>query len=186
VRPVLGIAAYLLQILAILSLCLAVLPVLYPVVTGLGLSVFLLALLVIGLYPISLKSRGAPGSEIKPSGEFETPADTEPRRFSREWLARQGTTRRAWRAARFSLYAVALVLILYTGMRVHSRLYYEEPLNRELDPLREAFRAGAPTTPLEPETEPEMEMESQKIKANESPMDGGTIDSTKPASDSAQ
>lgn len=139
-RPLLGIAAYLLQILAFLSLCLAVLPVLYPLVTGLGLSVFLLSLLVIALYPVNA---GTPGSEIKPT-EAAAAGSPEPRRFSREWLARRGTTRRAWRAARFSLLAVGLVLILYTAMRLHSRLYYEEPLNRELDPLREAFRAEAP------------------------------------------
>lgn len=144
-RPALGIVAYLLQILAILSLCLAVLPVLYPVVTGLGLSVFLLSLLILGLYPAGST---APGSELKPSPAAEQTAQTtaEPRRFSREWIARRGTTRRAWRAARFSLIAVGLVLVLYTGMRIHSRLFYEEPLNRELDPLREAFRAGAGTT----------------------------------------
>ncbi|MCR9140941.1 MAG: hypothetical protein NXI24_01615 [bacterium] len=165
-RPVLGIAAHLLQILAILSLCLAVLPILYPIVTGLGLSVLLLSLLVLGLYPAAAAS-GAPGSEIKPTGEAAETA-AEPRRFSREWIARRGTTRRAWRAARFSLIAVGLVLILYTGMRIHSRLYYEEPLNRELDPIREAFRAGNPPAKAAPENDSADEIKDSDTGASES------------------
>lgn len=160
VRPALGIAAYVLQILAILSLILAVLPVLYPIVTGLGLFVFLFALVVLGLYPATGFSRGKAGSELKSQPET-TP---EPRRFSRDWIALHGTTRRAWRAARFSLIAVGLVLTLYTAMRIHSRFFYEEPLNRELDPLRETFRQGARTLERDAPTVAEPENTGEESK----------------------
>ena len=143
-RPVLGIAAYALQILACGLLLLALLPVLYPYVSAIGVSIVLLALLILALYPAHAADAGVPTLKREPAAE---PA---PRRFSREWIASRGTTRRAWRAARLSTIAVVIVLVLYTAMRLHSRIYYEEPFNRELDPLRDAFRSAAPALMQDP------------------------------------
>ncbi len=120
-------SAFLLQPIAILSLCLAFIPVLYPLVLSLAALTALLAGVVVALYP-------------RAAGEAPDTAARLPGRFTAEFLRAHGGTRRAMRSLRLSIYASLLSVGLYHGCRGYDQCFYVDSLERDLEPLRRSFR----------------------------------------------
>ena len=113
-------AAWTLYVLAVLTVCLSLVPLLYPIVATLGLVVMVGALLVLLLHPVE-----------RAAGE---------RRISRSFIDHYPATRRSLRALRLAFFGGVLVFLLYGLFTAHSYACYLGPLNQELDPLRDAFR----------------------------------------------
>ena len=125
--------AHVLQALAIFALCLALIPILYPIVLAIALLVLLCGAAVLYFYPT-----GRTGEETLGA-----------------WIGRHGPLRRAYRSMRVALAAAALVLVLFGFLRWHSYSCYVNELDRELEPFREAFRREGPRTDSPTETLPQ-------------------------------
>ncbi|MCB1325249.1 MAG: hypothetical protein H7A21_07225 [Spirochaetales bacterium] len=129
--------AHVLQVLAIFALCLALIPILYPIVLALALLVLFSGAAVMYFYPTARTGEETLGT----------------------WIGRHGPLRRSYRSMRVAFAAAVLVLVLFGLLRWHSYSCYVNELDRELEPFREAFRREGPRTETNVESLPQSGIE---------------------------
>ena len=123
--------------LAIFTLLLSFIPILYLFVIGLGISVSLLGLLTLVVYERRFQENFSISGYF--SWSYLLNFNIQERLFPERKLSRQ-----AFRTMRLGIVAIFLNLFLYGLLSIHSWACIILPLQRELGPVKESFRKTGP------------------------------------------
>lgn len=173
-KRLLGSAAAVALGTAILALVLSFIPILFPITLGLGVLVVFLALIV-----LFVEARGSAASLSlrKLVALIRQPTDG----------SLSAPEARAVRSVRIAVLALIWNVVLYSVLGIHSWLCFVRSFDRELEPLRGAFRVIAGekvpgqddgSSPGPPASKPEAG-DKDADKANTGKADAGKADGVK-------